>query len=57
MPEPSELQKSLIKEATYLRSKILTSYAQVEFLLADLSVRLDLKRVGRNSEAYCAVFG
>jgi hypothetical protein len=43
MPEPSELQKSLIEEATYLRGKILTSYAQVEFLLADLSVKLDLR--------------
>jgi hypothetical protein len=43
MNEPSELQKSLISEATYLRGKILTSYAQVEFLLADLSVKLDLK--------------
>jgi hypothetical protein len=40
---PSELQKSLIEDATYLRGKILTSYAQVEFLLADLSVKLDLK--------------
>lgn len=40
--EPSELQ-SLIEEATYLRGKILTSYAQVEFLLADLSVKLDLR--------------
>lgn len=40
---PSELQKSLIEEATYLRGKILTSYAQVEFLLADLSVKLDLR--------------
>lgn len=41
--QPSDLQKSLIEEATYLRGKILTSYAQVEFLLADLSVKLDLK--------------
>lgn len=40
---PNELQKSLIEEATYLRGKILTSYAQVEFLLADMSVKLDLK--------------
>lgn len=43
MSQPSELQKSLIEEATYLRGKILTSYAQVEFLLADFSVKLDLK--------------
>ena len=41
--QPSDLQKSLIEEATFLRGKILTSYAQVEFLLADLSVKLDLK--------------
>jgi hypothetical protein len=40
---PTQLQKSLIEEATYLRGKILTSYAQVEFLLADLSVKLDLR--------------
>jgi hypothetical protein len=43
MAEPTELQKSLVKEATYLRGKILTSYVQVEFLLADISVKLDLK--------------
>ncbi|MGL9621446.1 hypothetical protein QRQ56_25860 [Bradyrhizobium sp. U531] len=43
MSEPNELQKSLIEEATYLRGKILTSYAQVEFLLADFSVKLDLR--------------
>jgi hypothetical protein len=41
--QPSDLQKSLIEEATYLRGKILTSYAQVLFLLADLSVKLDLR--------------
>ncbi len=40
---PSDLQKSLVQEATYLRGKILTAYSQVEFLLADLSVKLDLK--------------
>jgi hypothetical protein len=40
---PTEFQKALVEEATYLRGKILTGYAQVEFLLADLSVRLDLK--------------
>src|SRR4051794_17247854 len=43
MSEPNELQKSLIEEATYLRGKILTSYAQVGFLLADFSVKLDLR--------------
>ena len=41
--QPSEFQKDLIEEASYLRGKILTGYAQVEFLLADISVRLDLK--------------
>jgi hypothetical protein len=40
---PTDFQKALVEEATYLRGKILTGYAQVEFLLADLSVRLDLK--------------
>jgi hypothetical protein len=34
---------SLIKTATYLRGQIVTSYAQVEFLQADVSVKLDLK--------------
>lgn len=43
MAEPSELQKSLVDEMTYLRGRILTSYAQVEFLLADISVKLELK--------------
>jgi hypothetical protein len=43
MTEPTELQKSLIDEATYLRGRIVTSYSQVEFLLADISVKPDLK--------------
>jgi hypothetical protein len=43
MNSPSELQKSLVEQVTYLRGRILTSYAQVEFLLADISVKLDLK--------------
>jgi len=43
MTEPTELHKSLIDEATYLRGRIVTSYSQVEFLLADISVKLDLK--------------
>jgi len=41
--EPSDLQKGLIAEGTYLRGRILAAYAQIEFLLADLSVKLDLK--------------
>lgn len=36
-------QKEIIAEASYLRGSILTSYAQVEFMLADISVKLDLK--------------
>jgi hypothetical protein len=43
MTEATEIQKSLVNEATYLRGKILTSYAQIEFLLADISVKLDLR--------------
>jgi hypothetical protein len=43
MAEPTDFQKSLVDEAAYLRGRILTSYAQVEFLLADISVKLDLK--------------
>ena len=36
--EPTEKQKSLVDEALYLRGRIIASYAQVEFLLADISV-------------------
>ena len=43
MKEPSDLHKSLIEEAFYLRGRILASYSQIEFLLADISVKLDLK--------------
>jgi hypothetical protein len=43
MAEPSELQKSLVDEAIYLRGRIISSYSQVEFLLADISVKLDLR--------------
>jgi hypothetical protein len=39
--EPSDLQKSLVDEALYLR--IVAAYAQVEFLLADLVVKLDVR--------------
>jgi hypothetical protein len=35
--------KKLMDDIIYLRGRILTSYAQVEFLLADISVKLDLK--------------
>ena len=43
MVEPSPLQKSLIEQVTHLRGRIITAYAQVEFILADISVKLDLK--------------
>jgi hypothetical protein len=39
----SDLQKKVVNDAAYFRGCILTSYAQVEFLLADISVKLDLK--------------
>jgi hypothetical protein len=43
MSEPSALQKSLVDEALFLRGRIIASYSQVEFLLADISVKLDLR--------------
>jgi hypothetical protein len=43
LTEPTEQQKSLVDEALYLRGRIVASYAQVEFLLADISVKLDLR--------------
>jgi hypothetical protein len=36
-------QKALVDECIYLRGRIVTSYSQVEFILADISVILDLK--------------
>ena len=41
--QPSEMQKSLVDEAIYLRGRIVSSYSQVEFLLANISVKLDLR--------------
>jgi hypothetical protein len=41
--EPSDQQKVLIDEALFLRGRIIAAYAQVEFLLADLVVKLDLR--------------
>lgn len=41
--KPTKQQKSLIDDALYLRGRIVASYAQVEFLLADISVKLDLR--------------
>ena len=43
MRELTELHKSLVDEALYLRGRIVAAYAQVEFLLADISVKLDLR--------------
>ena len=43
MPEavPDRYFVDLMDRAAYLRGRYLTSYAQCEFLLADLSVRVD----------------
>jgi hypothetical protein len=41
--EATDRQKLLVDEALYLRGRIVASYAQVEFLLADISVKLDLR--------------
>jgi hypothetical protein len=38
---PEQWVRDLIDRAAYLRGRYLTSYAQCEFLLADLSVRVD----------------
>ena len=43
MRELTDLHKSLVDEALYLRGRIVAAYAQVEFLLADISVQLDLR--------------
>jgi hypothetical protein len=39
----SEENKKLIDDIVYLRGRIITSYSQVEFLLADIAVKLELK--------------
>jgi hypothetical protein len=36
-------QKALTDEACFLRGQIITGYSMVEYVLADISVRLDLK--------------
>lgn len=43
MNRPADWQKQLINESLYLRGRIIASYSQIEFLLADISVKLDLK--------------
>src|SRR6266545_543480 len=41
--ELNEFQKRLTDEACLLRGKIISGYSMVEFVLADISVHLDLK--------------
>lgn len=41
--EPTEFQKDLVHSMYVLRGRIVSSYAQVEYLLADLSVKLEMK--------------
>jgi hypothetical protein len=41
--DAKEFQKALTKEAVYLRGQIITGYSLIEYVLADISVRLDLK--------------
>lgn len=43
MEKPRPDQIALGDEMFYLRGKIITGYAQVEFLLADLSVKLNVR--------------
>jgi hypothetical protein len=43
MNEAEGWQKALVNESLYLRGRIVASYSQIEFLLADISVKLDLK--------------
>ena len=41
--ELNAFQKALTDEACLLRGKIISGYSMVEYVLADISVRLDLK--------------
>jgi hypothetical protein len=43
LTEPTDLQKSLVDEVLFLRGRIVASYSQIEFLLANISVKLDLR--------------
>jgi hypothetical protein len=43
MEKPTPEQIAISDEMLYLRGKIITGYGQVEFFLADLSVKLNLK--------------
>ena len=53
--EPGEAQKAIIKDIAYWRGGILTAYSQVEFLLADISVKLDLRFASRIKDRIKAV--
>src|SRR4051812_6133077 len=41
--EAEDWHKKLLEDSFYLRGRIIASYSQIEFLLADISVKLDLK--------------
>jgi hypothetical protein len=41
--EVNEFQKALVDEALFLRGQIIAGYSMVEYVLADVAVRLDLK--------------
>jgi hypothetical protein len=41
--EVNKFQKELKDEACFLRGQIITGYSMVEYVLADISVHLDLK--------------
>lgn len=41
MGEPRDAQKNIIQTAAFLRGTIITSFAQVEFILADLAVKCE----------------
>ena len=41
--ELNPFQKELTNEACFLRGQIISGYSMVEYVLADISVRLDLK--------------
>lgn len=43
MEDAKQYQKDLVDRAIYLRGRIVAAYSQVEFLLADISVKLDLR--------------
>ena len=40
---PTDQQKALVDEALFLRGRIIASYSQVEFILADFAVKVGLR--------------